>query len=179
MVTPVSQSKKMVRRKSITGGGVETVGMEGASKDSPKAPTAQVGMLEARQKAFYLKVANYKSEINQKLPTAYSQLVNDFKEWMEQRPQKLKDMVMAKNKSNKMKEVVVDRVKGLKEAAECLSKVLESNPEGRKEIHERLLNQITKAGKVEKGKITKHGFLELATFFSGTEVKDPRKVTQP
>ena len=27
--------------------------------------------------------------------------------------------------------------------------------------------------------MTKHGFLELATFFTGEEVKDPRKVTQP
>ena len=50
----------------------------------------QVGSLEARQKAFSLKVVNYKSEINQKLPTAYSPLVNDFKEWKEQRQQKLK-----------------------------------------------------------------------------------------
>ena len=112
----------------------------------------QVGTLEARQKAFSLKVANHKSEINQKLPTAYSQLVSDFKEWKDQRPQKLKELVMAKNKGKKMEDLVADRVKGLKEAAECLSKLLESNPEGRKEIHERLLKQITKAGKVEKGK---------------------------
>ena len=91
----------------------------------------------------------------------------------------MKELVMGKNKSKKMEDLVADRVKGLKEAAECLSKLLESNPEGRKEIHEKLLKQITKAGKVEKGKMTKHGFLELDTFFSGVEVKDPRKVTQP
>ena len=57
--TPFSKPKK-ARRKSITGGGAETEGMEGSSKDSPKAPTMQVGTLEARQKAFSLKVANHK-----------------------------------------------------------------------------------------------------------------------
>ena len=74
---------------------------------------------------------------------------------------------------------MTDREKGLKEAGSCLTKLLESNPENRKDINEKLMSQITKKGRVESGKITKHGFLELATFFTGEEVKDPRKVTQP
>ena len=82
---------KKVRRKSIVNGEGGAGGGEGSSKDSPKAPTILVGTLEARQKAFSLKVANHKSEINQKLPTAYSQLVNDFKEWKDKRPEKLKE----------------------------------------------------------------------------------------
>ena len=164
--TPKNVGKR-ARRKSIVHGEGGAVGGEGSTKDSPKAPTIQVGMLEARQKAFSLKVVGHKGIIKQKLPTAYSQLVNDFKEWKEKRPEMLKGLVMGKNKSKKMEELVADRVKGLKEAADCLSRFLESNPEERKEIHEKLMNQITKAGKAEKGNMTKHGFLELATFFTG------------
>ena len=67
----------------------------------------------------------------------------------------------------------------MQEAGSCLTKLLESNPENRKDIHEKLMNQITKSGRAESGKITKHGFLELATFFTGEEGKDPSKVTQP
>ena len=113
--------------------------------------------MEAKQRAFALKVANFKPELKQKLPTAYSKLVNDFKEWRENRPEQLRDYIKEMNKRKRTKvdpEVLVaDRVKGHKEAGECLSKLLEKNPEGRKEIHEALLSQVTKQGKPEKGKM--------------------------
>ena len=138
--------------------------------------------MEAKQRAFALKVANFKSEIKQKVPTAYSKLVNDFQEWRENRPEQLREYIKEMNLRKRTKvdpEVLVaDRVKGHKEAGECLSKLLEKNPEGRKEIHEALLSQVTKQGKPEKGKMSKNGFMELATFFSGEETKDPKKVSQ-
>ena len=175
--TPKNGGRK-ARRKSLIQGDGGAEGGEGSAKDSPNAPTIQVGTLEARQRAFSLKVANHKGTIKQKLPSAYGQLVEDFKEWREKRPEVLKGLVMGKNKQKNGEELVKDRVKGLKEAGSCLTKLLESNPENRKDIHEKLMSQITKKGRVESGKITKHGFLELATFITGEEVKDPRKVTQ-
>ena len=82
--------------------------------------------MEARQRAFSLKVANFKPELKQKLLTAYSKLVNDFKEWREKRPQQLRDYIKERNKSKRLKVnpegLVTDRVKGHKEAGECLSK---------------------------------------------------------
>ena len=82
--------------------------------------------MEAKQKAFALKVANFKPELKQKLPTAHSRLVNDFKEWRENRPEQLRDYIKEMNKRKRTKvdpEVLVaDRVKGHKEAGECLSK---------------------------------------------------------
>ena len=72
------------RRRSLVQGEIGEVG-DGGAKESPKAPTLQVGTLEARQKAFSLKIANHKGTIKQKLPTAYSQIVEEFKEWKEKR----------------------------------------------------------------------------------------------
>ena len=91
------KNAKGARRKSIVHGEGGAVGGECSTKDSPKAPTIQVGTLEARQKAFSLKVVSHKSIIKQKLPTAYSQLVNDFKEWKEKRPEMLRGLVMGRN----------------------------------------------------------------------------------
>ena len=91
-----------------------------------------------------MKVANHKGTIKQKLPSAYSQLVEDFKEWKEKRPEMLKGLVMGKNKQKNGDEQVRGRVKGLQEAGSCLTKLLESNPENRKDIHEKLKSQIRK-----------------------------------
>ena len=165
------------RRRSLVQGEIGEAG-DGGAKDSPKAPTQEVGKLEARQKAFSLKIANHKGTIKQKLPTAYSQIVEEFKEWKEKRPEELKSLVMGKNKKKDGPELMKEREKGLKEAGTLLTKVLESTPEKRKDIYEWLISQVTKKGRVESDKISKNGFLELATFFTGKEVKDPRKVTQ-
>ena len=72
--------------------------------------------------------------------------MEEFKEWREKRPDVLKSLVMGKNKQKNGEELVKDRVKGLKEAGSCLTKLLESNPENRKDIHEKLMSQITKKG---------------------------------
>ena len=61
----------------------------------------QVGTLEARQRAFSLKVANHKGTIKQKLPSSYGQIVEEFKEWREKKPGVLKSLVMGKT-SKKM-----------------------------------------------------------------------------
>ena len=60
--TPKNKERR-VRRKSLIQGDAGAVGGKGSTKDSPKAPTIQVGTLEARQRAFSLKVANHKGTI--------------------------------------------------------------------------------------------------------------------
>ena len=64
--TPKNKRGGGGRRRSLIQGDTGEVGGGGA-KDSPKAPTLQVGTLEARQKAFSLMVANHKGTIKQSL----------------------------------------------------------------------------------------------------------------
>ena len=52
-----------------------------------------------------------------------------------------------------------EREKGLKEVGTLLTKILESNPEKRKDIYEWLISQVTKKGRVDSDKISKNGFL--------------------
>ena len=156
-------------------------GGERSSQITPKAPTAQVGSLETKQRAFGVKVGSNKSEVKQKLPSAYSRLLDEIKEWKVSRSKDLEKVVILekkKGKTQKMEEVLEQRAKGLSEATEHLTKILEDNPEDRKIIHERLQKLVTPAGRVTKGKMTKLGFLELAAFMTGKEVRDPRKMTQ-
>ena len=130
--TPMNKRPYAPRRRSLVGGEGGSGGGEDSSQESPKVPKAEAGKLEARQKAFSVKVANFKPDLKQKLPTAYSKLVNEFKDWREKRPQQLRDYIKERNKSNRSKvnveDLVADRVKGHKEAGECLSKLLEANP---------------------------------------------------
>ena len=94
----LKNKERRVRMKSLIQGDTGEVGGGRSAKDSPKAPTLQVGTLEARQRAFSLKVANHNGTIKQKLPSAYGQIVKEFKEWRGKRPGVLKSLVMGKNK---------------------------------------------------------------------------------
>ena len=54
--TPMNVNKRP-RRRSLVGGEGGSGGGEDSSQESPKAPTVEVGQLEARQKAFSVKVS--------------------------------------------------------------------------------------------------------------------------
>ena len=120
--TPKGKRVGGVRRRSLVQGEEREVG-DGGAKESPKAPTLQVGTLEAKQKAFSLMVANNKGTIKQKLPAAYSQIVEEFKEWRGKRPEELRNLVLGKNKKKNGEELIKEREKGLKEAGTLLTKV--------------------------------------------------------
>ena len=141
--TPKNNEKRG-RRRSLIQGDTGEVGGGGTAKVSPRAPTLQVETLEARQKAFSVMVATHKGTIKQKLPAAYGHIVEEFKEWRGKRPGELKSLVLGKNKQKNVEELLKEREKGLKEAGSCLTKLLESNPENRKDIYESLMSQVTK-----------------------------------
>ena len=111
--TPKNKRVGGGRRRSLVQGDTGEV-EDGGAKDWPKAPTLQVGTLEARQKAFSLMVANHKGTIKQKLPAAYGQIVEEFKEWRGKRPGELKSLVLGKNKQKKWRGTSEGKRKGVK-----------------------------------------------------------------